>query len=893
MKFIFCLILIFFVSLLSSAAKETLLKVEKDRVTLSNSHLLQYTHLNNQDDYTLHKINELNYFKSHDIQTIKNKNALNTSAFDKLSGLELLTNDYTGHVAFELELFIQEDSDIEDVLFLYASSSLSERDTPLVLDLKSLKRNQWIKFQIWMPDFIPSKGTFVDLQITNPCKLRYMDLDSPLKGGSRSILNTYKTLSQYKGVFLHSISIVKSNLSTLTSDDVATIKNAVLLKPSHFDHPISLSLLTLFVIVFLLHLILKFQTKIGAKILVGFLIPIVLATLFLGIQGINDLMSSIEASQLYKIQTNLKNEAIKLNQTKIQLDQNFINTVQKNVILKLKKLIDSCNSLGLSLEENPFAKAKSVALQNRLSIENESFLPKHPQFTSQNTVDLILNTQVEEHDLSIMLTNGSTIFFSDNQFVGKTLKHVSTMFHKHLYNEIQDSRHKNNSQVQMKLIEEIMTQHLTKSSVFGKFINQPSRPTRFQKEQVESNKSLSKIFWTHFIHEDKLWVIFGGIRKAGILKNIKREVSKVLTSTDSYSDEYLFFGSNLINSFFSKDSLNNEMLEIASLAKKQRTLRFVPILQNKTLTFYTYNVYNPNDEFSFVLKKSGTDCLKNVQESKNYLYYGIYILILLIYACSSILSHVVIQPFLQLSKSMRNIATSHIGQDLKSQSKDQFAEVASLLNYVIQSLREKQYISKFLSNMVKSSIDQSINISTRQNQYILFCGIQNLKELESSLDYKQLAQLIDSFLKQVQAVITTHQGRIDKFTGKSSLSIYSADLDPEQICSLLQTLHHTLTKLSTFETTNRSVKFGVGLAYGPVVLGHVGSNTRKDYTAIGSTVNKAARLEALASKTVNTVNIYFDKNTLDQLLNTSIQFKSCQALSLKGYEKKQEVYELL
>ena len=44
----------------------------------------------------------------------------------------------------------------------------------------------------------------------------------------------------------------------------------------------------------------------------------------------------------------------------------------------------------------------------------------------------------------------------------------------------------------------------------------------------------------------------------------------------------------------------------------------------------------------------------------------------------------------------------------------------------------------------------------------------------------------------------------------------------------------------------RTVSFGIGVHYGPAVVGNIGAPQRLDYTAIGDTVNTAARLEANA-----------------------------------------------
>ena len=48
------------------------------------------------------------------------------------------------------------------------------------------------------------------------------------------------------------------------------------------------------------------------------------------------------------------------------------------------------------------------------------------------------------------------------------------------------------------------------------------------------------------------------------------------------------------------------------------------------------------------------------------------------------------------------------------------------------------------------------------------------------------------------------------------------------------------------EQYGRTVSFGVGVHVGPAVVGNIGSPKRRDYTAIGDTVNTSARLEANA-----------------------------------------------
>ena len=83
---------------------------------------------------------------------------------------------------------------------------------------------------------------------------------------------------------------------------------------------------------------------------------------------------------------------------------------------------------------------------------------------------------------------------------------------------------------------------------------------------------------------------------------------------------------------------------------------------------------------------------------------------------------------------------------------------------------------------------------------------------------------------------------------------------------------------------------GIGINTGPAYIGSVGSETRKDHTVVGTTVNVAARLCGYAQK----FQVIFSESTKD-LLTPGYDF-DCQyvgKVNLKGLSAPLEVFELI
>ena len=143
---------------------------------------------------------------------------------------------------------------------------------------------------------------------------------------------------------------------------------------------------------------------------------------------------------------------------------------------------------------------------------------------------------------------------------------------------------------------------------------------------------------------------------------------------------------------------------------------------------------------------------------------------------------------------------------------------------------------------------------------VLFSDIVGFTQLSNTLRSRKVAEILNEYLETMTKVIFDNGGTVDKFMGDAILSLYGApeDLTPnEQVRRAINTaraMQRSLLKLNLrwrsqgiFETDGRDgVQFRCGIHQGTAVVGMFGSHQRADYTAIGPSVNIAARLQAAA-----------------------------------------------
>lgn len=125
---------------------------------------------------------------------------------------------------------------------------------------------------------------------------------------------------------------------------------------------------------------------------------------------------------------------------------------------------------------------------------------------------------------------------------------------------------------------------------------------------------------------------------------------------------------------------------------------------------------------------------------------------------------------------------------------------------------------------------------------IMFCDLRGSTRLEQDLPRNDYIALLNAFLDITSTVVDAHGGEVLKFIGDAVLAVFPAGEDAAAACAAaLQAARAVVEQVAADEITAQT-SCAIGIAFGRVTYGNIGSSTRLDFTVIGLAANVAARL---------------------------------------------------
>ena len=184
---------------------------------------------------------------------------------------------------------------------------------------------------------------------------------------------------------------------------------------------------------------------------------------------------------------------------------------------------------------------------------------------------------------------------------------------------------------------------------------------------------------------------------------------------------------------------------------------------------------------------------------------------------------------------------------------------------------------------------------TRRQVTLLFSDVVDFTAITEKADPAQVMQYTSRYFAAMSHEIMRRSGTVDKFIGDAIMAIWNAPADdPDHAanaCVAALACQRANDRLNAeFEREGwPAYRTRIGLHSGEAVVGNIGSEDRMNYTALGATVNLAARLEGLSKGYGTSILV---SASLKQRAGSRFVFRSVDRISPKGFAEAFEIYEL-
>ena len=214
------------------------------------------------------------------------------------------------------------------------------------------------------------------------------------------------------------------------------------------------------------------------------------------------------------------------------------------------------------------------------------------------------------------------------------------------------------------------------------------------------------------------------------------------------------------------------------------------------------------------------------------------------------------------------------------------------IRQIFQKYVPNDVIERFFASPEKMLVGDNRKLS------ILFSDIRSFTTISEGLAPDDLVNSLNRYFSGQVDIIYNRKGIVDKYIGDAIMAFWGAPEkhDDDALQSVLSGLE-MLDALKIFNEKQRQLgknefQIGIGINYGEVTVGNIGSERKMDYTVIGDAVNLASRMEGL-TKTYHS-EILISESLYDELQKSSkdacLHFRLLDTVAVKGKTKGVKIY---
>lgn len=263
-----------------------------------------------------------------------------------------------------------------------------------------------------------------------------------------------------------------------------------------------------------------------------------------------------------------------------------------------------------------------------------------------------------------------------------------------------------------------------------------------------------------------------------------------------------------------------------------------------------------------------------------------------------------IHQYLAVQKDVSDIVRTEKNLKVsRKEEKKRMREIVSAnrkLNELIE--KQKRTLDLFVKYVPEPVVTKSLTDSKdtiREGEQLevglLFCDIRKFTTIAEKLKPNEVVHLLNVYYSMMSDVVNEHDGFINQFVGDEIFVTFGAPMPSDE--PELSAVHCARDMIKKLEEINLALKdtigepiiVGIGINYGPIIAGNLGSDDRLSYSITGDAVNTAKRIESLTEELPNAILI---SQSIYEKAQSSISTKPLGEVEIKGKNEKVKVYQV-
>jgi adenylate cyclase len=227
---------------------------------------------------------------------------------------------------------------------------------------------------------------------------------------------------------------------------------------------------------------------------------------------------------------------------------------------------------------------------------------------------------------------------------------------------------------------------------------------------------------------------------------------------------------------------------------------------------------------------------------------------------SFIVSRRLSRPIHNLLHAAREMRAGNLDYRIQERRNDEIGKLIDAYNTMAVDMLEKDQVERVLSRFVSPSVAKrmmsdldQVSLGGREVEAtVVFADIVGFTSLSENMAPDAVAEMLNGYFDAITMASTFYRGTIDKYMGDCAMIVFGVPEDDSEhlfhgLCCAVM-IQRLIERLNVVRSQRglTTVDFRIGINYGEMLAGNLGSRDRMQYTVVGDAVNLASRLSNMA-----------------------------------------------